>query len=84
MHGLELATAHAKHLVVEVTYLGSRPILMKLNMRHIYLCEYNSEIFVKNLFQSTIAMTSVCQKSICIYQDCRNKGFMPLIKEVWD
>ena len=25
-----------------------------------------------------------CQKSICIYQDCRNKGLMFTIKEVWD
>ena len=31
-----------------------------------------------------MAMTSVCQKSICIYQDCRNKRFMFTIKEVWD
>ena len=29
-------------------------------------------------------MTSVCQKSICIHQDCRNKGFMFTIREVWD
>ena len=29
-------------------------------------------------------MTSVCQQLICIYQDCRNKGFMFTIKEVWD
>ena len=29
-------------------------------------------------------MTSVCQKSICIYQDCRNKGFTFANKEVWD
>ena len=29
-------------------------------------------------------MTSTCQKSICIYQDCRNKGFMFTIKKVWD
>ena len=29
-------------------------------------------------------MTRVCQKSICIYQDCRIKGFMFTIKEVWD
>ena len=29
-------------------------------------------------------MTSVCQKSICIYQDCRNKGFTFTIKGVWD
>ena len=31
-----------------------------------------------------MAMISVCQKWICIYQDCRNKGFMFTIKEVWD
>ena len=31
-----------------------------------------------------MAMTSVCQKSICIYQDCRNKEFMFTVKEVWD
>ena len=31
-----------------------------------------------------MAMTSVCQKSICIYQDCRNKGFMFTVKEIWD
>ena len=31
-----------------------------------------------------MAMTSICQKSICIYQDCRNKGFMFTVKEVWD
>ena len=31
-----------------------------------------------------MAMTGVCQKWICIYQDCRNKGFMFTIKEVWD
>ena len=30
-----------------------------------------------------MAMTSVCQKSICIYQDCRNKEFMFRVKEVW-
>ena len=30
------------------------------------------------------AMTSVYQKWICVYQDCRNKGFMFTIKEVWD
>ena len=29
-------------------------------------------------------MTSVCQIWICIYQDCRNKGFIFTIKEVWD
>ena len=29
-------------------------------------------------------MTSVCHKSVSIYQDCRNKGFMLTIKEVWD
>ena len=29
-----------------------------------------------------MAMTSLCQKSICIYQDSRNKGFMFAIKEV--
>ena len=37
-----------------------------------------------NLIWSSMAMTSVCQKWICIYQDCRNKGFMFTIKEVWD
>ena len=31
-----------------------------------------------------MAMTNVCQKSICIHQDCRNNGFMFTIKEVWD
>ena len=31
-----------------------------------------------------MAMTSVFQKLICIYQDCRNKGFMFTIEEVWD
>ena len=31
-----------------------------------------------------MAMTSVCQKSICICQDCRNKEFMFTVKEVWD
>ena len=31
-----------------------------------------------------MAMTSVCQKLICIYQDCRNNRFMFTIKEVWD
>ena len=31
-----------------------------------------------------MAMTSICQKSICIYQDCGNKEFMFTIKEVWD
>ena len=31
-----------------------------------------------------MAMISVCQKSIGIYQDCRNKGFTFTIKEVWD
>ena len=31
-----------------------------------------------------MAMTSVCQKSICIHQDCRNKEFMFTVKEVWD
>ena len=31
-----------------------------------------------------MAMISVCQKWICIYQGCRNKGFMFTIKEVWD
>ena len=31
-----------------------------------------------------MAMTSICQKSICIYQNCRNKGFKFTIKEVWD
>ena len=36
------------------------------------------------LFQSSMAMTSVCQKAICIHQDCRNKGFMFIIKDVWD
>ena len=30
-----------------------------------------------------MVMTSVCQKSICIFQNCRNKGFMFTIKEVW-
>ena len=29
-------------------------------------------------------MTNICQKSIRICQDCRNKGFMFTIKEVWD
>ena len=29
-------------------------------------------------------MTSVYQKSICINQDSKNKGFMFLIKEAWD
>ena len=29
-------------------------------------------------------MTSVCENSICICQDCRNKGFMFTIEEVWD
>ena len=31
-----------------------------------------------------MAMTNVCQKSVCIYQDYRNKGFMFAIKGVWD
>ena len=31
-----------------------------------------------------MAMTNVCQRSICIHQNCRNKGFMFTIKEVWD
>ena len=31
-----------------------------------------------------MAMTSVCQKSVCISKDCGNKGFMFTIKEVWD
>ena len=31
-----------------------------------------------------MAMTNVCQKSICIHQDCRNKGFMFTIEKVWD
>ena len=42
------------------------------------------KFYCVNLFLSSMAMTSVCQKSICIYQDCRNKGFMFTIKEVWD
>ena len=37
-----------------------------------------------NLFWSSMAMTNIYQKSICIYQDCRNKGFMFTVKEVWD
>ena len=37
-----------------------------------------------NLIWSSMAMTIVCQKWICIYQDCRNKGFMFTVKEVWD
>ena len=37
-----------------------------------------------NLFLSSMAMTSVYQKSICIYPDCRNKGLMFTVKEVWD
>ena len=37
-----------------------------------------------NLFQSSMAMTSRCQKSICIHQDCRNERFMSASKEVWD
>ena len=54
-------------------------------MRHIYLCEYNSQIFYgMNLFQSTVAMSGICQKSIPIYQDYRNKGFIFVIKEAWD
>ena len=31
-----------------------------------------------------MAMTSVCQKSICIHQDCRNEVLMFTIKEVWN
>ena len=31
-----------------------------------------------------MAMTSICEKSICISQDSRNKGFMFTIKEVRD
>ena len=42
------------------------------------------KFYCGNLFLSSMAMTSLCQKSICIYQDCRNKAFMFTIKEVWD
>ena len=42
------------------------------------------KFYCVNLFLSSMAMTSVCQKSICIYQDCRNKGFMFTIIDVWD
>ena len=42
------------------------------------------KFYCVSLFLSSMAMTSVCPKSICIYQDCRNKGFMFTIKEVWD
>ena len=37
-----------------------------------------------NFIQSSMAMTSVYQKWICIYHDCVNKGFIFTIKEVWD
>ena len=53
-------------------------------MHHIYLCECNVKNFMANLFQSSMAVTSVSQKSICICQDCKNKVFMFTIKEVWD
>ena len=35
-----------------------------------------------NLLRSSMAMTNACQKSICIYQDCRDEEFA--VKEVWD
>ena len=33
-----------------------------------------------NLVQSSMAMTNVCQKSICIYQDCRNNTGISFIE----
>ena len=54
-------------------------------MCHIYLCECSLKTFYRvNLFYSSMAMTSVCQKSICIHQKCRNKGFMFTIRAIWD
>ena len=34
-----------------------------------YLCECNSKTLSHELFQSSIAMTSMSQKSICVYKD---------------
>ena len=47
-------------------------------MPHIYLCERNSKIFMARAYSSH--MTSVCQKLICICQNCRNKGLMFQLK----
>ena len=50
------------------------PIFMSVNAIQKFL---SYDLILVNM-----AMASVCQKSICIYQDCGNKEFMFTIKEV--
>ena len=50
-------------------------------MCHIHLVNAIQKLL---LYELILAMNSVYQKWICVYQDCGNKGFMFTIKEVWD
>ena len=67
--------------------LGPRPFLMN----EIIICailplwmHYKNFYRVNLFYSSAVAMTRICQRSICIHQDCRNKWFMFTMKEVWD
>ena len=49
-------------------------------MRYIYLCECNSKFYNMNLFQSSMAMTSVCQSQFACTRTVEIQGLCLQLK----